>query len=508
MKRAVLALVCAAALAVPACALGVLQPEQSSYEFLAPADVLLQADGSLLVADSGNNAIVQLRDGTAQVVAGYTLPLGEDGYPKGGYLDGSAAYALFNRPTSLVEWNGGIVVSDRENHCLRVIEDGAVRTLAGSGTAGLKDGAAAKAMFHAPRGLAVNNGVLYIADSGNGCIRALNAKGQVSTYVSGLNEPTDLCWVNGVLYITDAGTHQIISVKNGQKKVFAGSSVRDGEAYIGGFLDGECRSAEFAYPQGICAVGSTLYVSDTGNSAIRKISDGWVSTVAACSAANNELWPGNPAGLSAKGQSIYVADEFGGKVLAVDGGKQLYQDVPADSEHSKAISYMYVYGLMHGTGGTTFMPEGKTVRAAVVAVLHRLSGYPEAEGAAPFHDVSKGAWYYDAMAWAAENKIVQGYPDGRFGPNVEVTREQMAVFLYRYARNGGLAAYEGRSTLDSYSDGGEVGGYAVEAMNWALENGVIEVQAGKLAPQKEVNRAELAEIMTRFVLYWDNLEVN
>ena len=116
----------------------------------------------------------------------------------------------------------------------------------------------------------------------------------------------------------------------------------------------------------------------------------------------------------------------------------------------------------------------------IVTILYRLEGEP-AVGASAFTDVAPGAWYARAAAWAAANGIVNGYGDGTFGPNDDITREQLAAILYRYA------------------DANQVSGYAADAMSWANAAGLITgVTADTLVPQGHATRAEVAVILTRF----------
>lgn len=498
-KTLLLTLLCAAVISGSALALGSITPAESDYEFLAPSGLLLQEDGSLLVADGGNNTVVSLKDGSSQVVAGYTLPIAPDGRPAGGFRDGSAAYALFDSPFAIVKWNGNVVVSDRGNHCLRLLANNTVKTLAGTGKAGLKNGAASSAQFHTPMGLAVDDaGTLYIADSGNGCIRVLTSDGKVTTYCSGLGEPAGLCWANGALYATDAATHQILRIAGGKATVVAGSSVREGDAYIGGFADGPAATAEFTTPFAICVSGETLYVADSGNSAIRKITNGIVSTIAAYDGSNNDLWPGTPTGLAIKGNTLYVADAFAGCVLKVDTSKQLFTDVSVSNPFANEISYVYTSGMMNGIGNGKFSSNSRTTRGQIVTILYRMAGQPENSGASEFRDVPDTMFCADAVAWAAANKIVTGYGDNTFRPGNPVTREQMAAFLYRYAMYKGNKTSVQKNRLSTFTDGAQVSGYASEAMNWAVNVGILQGNGGRLTPRNPITRGQIAAMLTRY----------
>ena len=114
--------------------------------------------------------------------------------------------------------------------------------------------------------------------------------------------------------------------------------------------------------------------------------------------------------------------------------KHPFTDVPAGSWYANAVQYMYEKGMMTGVTPTTFVPTQIVDRATIVTMLHRLEGTP-AGGTASFPDVAPGQWYSKAVAWAASNNVVLGYENGKFGPSDTITREQMAVILYRYAQH-------------------------------------------------------------------------
>ena len=117
-----------------------------------------------------------------------------------------------------------------------------------------------------------------------------------------------------------------------------------------------------------------------------------------------------------------------------------------------------------------------------------------------FSDVSRSDWYGEAVEWAAANGIVNGYSDGRFGPNDPITREQLAAILYRYASFKGFDVSKADTTsLAGYPDAAKVSGYAVPAVQWAVGKGLINGVSGKLAPQNTATRAQVAAIIHRFL---------
>ncbi|MBQ3199332.1 MAG: S-layer homology domain-containing protein, partial [Firmicutes bacterium] len=160
-----------------------------------------------------------------------------------------------------------------------------------------------------------------------------------------------------------------------------------------------------------------------------------------------------------------------------------------------AIQYVADKGLMTGVTENTFAPEQATSRAMITTILYRLAGSPAVEGNAAFADIANGTWYSDAIRWAEMNKIVGGYADGSFGPNDNITREQLAVMLWRYAGNP-IAA---ENTL-AFNDANGVSDYAKEAMQWANAEGLITGKTGNVIDAKgKATRAEVATILMRYL---------
>ena len=140
-------------------------------------------------------------------------------------------------------------------------------------------------------------------------------------------------------------------------------------------------------------------------------------------------------------------------------------------------------------------------RAMLVTVLWRYAGRPEA-GKNPFADVPAGQWYTEAVTWAAENGVVSGVGNGRFAPNGNITREQMASILFRYAKLTGLDTSK-RGELAGFPDEGQVSSWAREALSWAVGEGIISgtAEGGRtiLKPQGNATRAQVASILMRFI---------
>lgn len=174
-----------------------------------------------------------------------------------------------------------------------------------------------------------------------------------------------------------------------------------------------------------------------------------------------------------------------------------FNDVSANDWFASAVDYVTGKGMMNGTADNTFSPKAHTTRGMVVTVLYRLENQPSTS-AASFTDVTSGAYYANAVAWANANGIVSGYGSGKFGPNDKVTREQLAAILYRYAQYKKYNV-SGAKSLDGYTDAQSVSSYAVPALQWANAAGVVTGKSGsKLDPKGNATRAEVAAMLMRF----------
>ena len=158
-------------------------------------------------------------------------------------------------------------------------------------------------------------------------------------------------------------------------------------------------------------------------------------------------------------------------------------------------------GLFNGTSADTFSPDDAMTRAMLVTVLWRLDGKAEASKASAFVDVPAKEYYADAVAWAAENGIVNGVDTTHFAPNDEVTREQIAAILFRYAEKKGVDTTK-RADLNAFPDANKVSSYAKDAMAWAnaadLIRGSKEGAQTLLNPQGTATRAQVAVILMRY----------
>lgn len=177
-----------------------------------------------------------------------------------------------------------------------------------------------------------------------------------------------------------------------------------------------------------------------------------------------------------------------------------YDDVPATAWYAGAINYVTEQGLMSGTGGGRFSPDAPMTRAMLAAILYRNEGQPPVVDIGAFSDVKDG-WYARAVNWAAASGIVSGYGDGRFGVNDNITREDLAAILWRYA---------GRPTASpsqDFSDESSIAGYASTAVDWARANGIISGKGNnRFDPRGNATRAEIATMIMNYAQYKEGEE--
>lgn len=499
MKRKLFTLLLAAVMALTVTA-GALTPADFSGGALSG---IAQDGDALLVTDTFNKVVWRVENGTVVRAAGQISIPGLDGEPIGKYDDGTLSTALFMEPWAIAPFLDGWAVSDASANVIRYIDDAGVRTAAGSGKTGSADGVGARVSFNRPTGLAAgDNGELYIADTGSGSIRKMDTKGKVTTILSGLSDPTGLCWAGGSLYIAETGRSRILRMNGSSVEVLAGSSTAlgDGE-YEGGYVDGPAAKAQFDHPQGV-AVGTdgTVYIADTGNHAVRRLTGGRVTTMAA--AKQTPEAPVQPRGLLVQGSTLVVTDLFAQNLLTLNAAPVSYLDVPAGAWCEDAVRQATERGLTSGTGGGYFTPNAPVTRAMFVVMLSRLhqgrDGGVIIDGSATFADIPENTWYTSAARWAADAGIVLG-DNGRFLPADGITREALATLLFRYAASQGLDT-SGRSDLSRFPDSAAVSSYAADAVSWAVAQGLLGGKSdGTLAPRETATRAQTAKIMVAFM---------
>lgn len=180
-----------------------------------------------------------------------------------------------------------------------------------------------------------------------------------------------------------------------------------------------------------------------------------------------------------------------------------FQDISESDWYHESVAFCFHKGLMNGTSETIFSPAKQCTRAMVVSILYRLSGSPSVSYDDTFTDVPSHTWYTDSIMWATQNHIVNGYGNGKFGPNNSITREQFATILLRYAESCGKSVAD-RSDLSAFFDATSISNWALDAMRWSvargLINGKIVGNAVSIQPRGLLTRAECATILMRYCL--------
>ena len=280
-------------------------------------------------------------------------------------------------------------------------------------------------------------------------------------------------------------------------------------------------TAEWDYNGSSSSSGSTRYtvsVEDTDNGSVKvsptRASKGSTVTVTVKPDEGYELDEltvtdknGDSVKLTDKGDGKYTFQMPASKVTveavftAVEPEPEglPFTDVTSGDWFYDAVAYVYDKGMMEGTTDTTFAPAMNLTRSMIAQVLYNLEERPEAPGAAGFPDVAAGAWYADAVNWAAARGIVKGYDTGAFGPEDSVTREQLAAILYRYAQAKGYDTTQGGMAVREFSDSASISDWAQEAMAWAVNAQVLSGKGnGVLDPQGTATRAEVAQMLMNF----------
>lgn len=275
-----------------------------------PSGLAAMEDGSLLVTDTYNRVIWRVKDGASSIYAGGSTVEDLYGRPVGGYNDASLETSYFKTPWAIAPFLDGWAVSDADNSAVRLVRAETTETVNGHTTERLTVTDLGVAFQH-PAGLAADTeGNLYVSDTFQDAVRRITPDGEVTTVASQVSEPMGLCWHGGALYIAETGANRIVKLEKDRLSVVAGSGQP-------GLTDGPAAQAAFSAPQGV-AVGpdGTVYVSDTGNSAIRRVRNGEVSTLAARDVTNlRSFFPWAPANLLAQDGVLYICDPFARKLL-------------------------------------------------------------------------------------------------------------------------------------------------------------------------------------------------
>lgn len=177
----------------------------------------------------------------------------------------------------------------------------------------------------------------------------------------------------------------------------------------------------------------------------------------------------------------------------------VFYDVAQGAWYYDAVQYVTQRGLMTGVSDRQFAPNVILSRAQAVQILYALAGGPTVSASNDFVDVNRGDWYADAVSWATANGVVSGMGKEMFGPNAPLTREQLALILYHYAQVAGYAPHQGGMAIQEFSDSASISGWALEAVQWAVNAGLISGTGdGMLDPDGAATRAQVAQIFMNF----------
>lgn len=294
---------------------------------------------ALIIADTQNHRICKLDLKRLKIttIAGISKGVDRFGFPGGGYIDGDAKKAMFNRPKGIaVAENGAIIIADTGNHAIRQIYGGKVTTIAGGKTAGYLDGKGTKAGFLNPSSVAIDGqGNIFVADTLNNVIRKIDNNANVTTYAgkkndnSLLNEPVGLVFdKEGSLYVADGGNQQVKKIISKDKiETIAGIHfVKDKESgyWAGGYINGSADKAYFNFPKGVAVKDDgTIFVTDSYNHVIRAINKSEVYTVAGAGVAGENLdnkyvsYFDGPTGILYAKDTLFIADQWNNRIVII-----------------------------------------------------------------------------------------------------------------------------------------------------------------------------------------------
>jgi len=249
--------------------------------------------------------------------------------------------------------------------------------------------------------------------------------------------------------------------------------------------------------------GNSLEVSVAiGNQTVKTISGGAILTVPITQGASgtvavliNDDGTRQVIRKSVANESMMTVPVDGSARLEIINNAKNFADVPVGNWATDAVAFVSAHELFNGTSDNTFSPDLPMTRGMLAVVLHNLENNPKQDFSAAFSDVAVSAWYSNAVIWAAGQNIVSGYGNRRFGPNDKITREQLAVMLWRYA---GMPTPNSKELW--FSDADQVGSFALDAICWAVENGVINGKGnGTLDPKGFATRAQVAQILRNYL---------
>ena len=210
---------------------------------------------------------------------------------------------------------------------------------------------------------------------------------------------------------------------------------------------------------------------------------------------------GNELKLTDKGNGKYTFPMPDGRAVVtatfMDDNTMLnfFVDVPADNYYYDAVLWAAEKGIADGTDAVHFSPDADCSRGQLVTLLWRAAGKPVVDYAMRFSDVGADTYYTEAVRWAASLGIINGYGDGIFGADDPITREQMTVMLYRFAKARGMDTTQGGMAVREFDDFEQVSAYAGEAMAWAVNTGILKGADNRLMPKAPCIRAQIVTML-------------
>ncbi len=465
------------------CCTGVIlnaEPQFVCGGFGALSGITLDKDGYIVVTDVFENVVRKIKNGEDTIIAGRITSKGEDGIPVGGYKDDTSLKALFSSPWGIIPFSDGWVVSDSDNHVIRYISNGKVYS--------------SENEFETPTGLAVDDkGNIYVSDTGKNVIYCLDKDDNISVWAEGFNEPTGLFFKDGIMYVADSGNHRICMIKNGEMLVVSGGKE--------GFSNGKAENAEFSSPQGIAVDdNNVIYVADTGNGAIRKISEGIVTTLVESS--DSKTWPVSPRGIAIDKNKVFVSDVFAGIIFSLDTKTKVFSDVPESNVYFEAIKNMCGFNVMEGYDDGKFHPDDKITREMMAVSMCNMKKMYDCSliisGSHDFKDIDKDSPYFSHIGEAFEDGWIKGTGDGNFLPDDNITRQEAITMIYRFI-NEKTTDYNNYAV---YKDKGDVADWAADAIDWAVAKKIMSFdENGCINPKEEITRGQAADMLYKIFLY-------
>ena len=189
-----------------------------------------------------------------------------------------------------------------------------------------------------------------------------------------------------------------------------------------------------------------------------------------------------------------------GRIEITERGISSFEDVKTSDWFYEDVKYAVLNSLMNGTTKTIFAPNDKLTRAMLVTILYRAEGEPAPNRSIPFADVEMGSWYANAVIWAHQNNIVSGYDENIFAPDDNITREQIAAIMHRYATYKGVAPTGAWAIRIDYGDIADIADYAMDGVMYCTKDGLMQGKdENKFCPKDNATRAEITAILHRFL---------